>query len=370
LLLCRLGTGRAELDSIENLRTFVAVADTHGLAAAARQLRVAASVVTKRIDQLESRVGARLFIRSTRRVTLTELGTRYLSSARRLMHDYDEVFAEMRCSAPPIEGHIRIKVPTPIAVAYMADTLAEFQEQFPRVTLDVVLTERAVNPSEEGFDIAMGAHPDSFSGVIEEEICLLHWVLCASRGYLNERGAPAHPSDLLHHDCLVFLPTGRTWLFEGPNGLASVDLRPKLSANESSVLKTAAVLENGIALLPLYAVAPALRAGTLVRVLDEFAAPTLSMKAFVPEDRARIPRVRALLAFIKSRYSPVPPWERGDLQAVVSALRQTSLTHENADQPTAVSITEKPSATRVVETKSSPAASNSPRKSRNVRSRP
>jgi DNA-binding transcriptional LysR family regulator len=320
LLRCRLGTGRAELDSIENLRTFIAVADTHSLSAAARELRLAGSVVTKRIEQLESRVGARLFSRSTRRVALTELGERYLSSARRLVHDYDDVFAEMRQSSQPIEGHIRIKVPTPIAVAYMADTLAEFQEQFPRVSLDVVLNERAVDPSQESFDIALGAHAGSFAGVVEERICPLSRAVCAAPGYLKERGAPRHPSDLAHHDCLVFLPAGRTWSFESANGLVSVDLRPKLSANESSVLTSSAIFGNGIALLPLYSVAPALRAGTLVRVLEGFTAPTLWMKAFVPEDRMRIPRVRALLAFIKARYSPVPPWETDDGHEAIDAV--------------------------------------------------
>jgi DNA-binding transcriptional LysR family regulator len=320
LLRCRLGTGRAELDSIENLRAFIAVADTHSLSAAARQLRLAGSVVTKRIEQLESRVGARLFSRSTRRVALTELGERYLSSARRLVHDYDDVFAEMRQSSQPIEGHIRIKVPTPIAVAYMAYTLADFLEEFARVTLDVVLTERAIDPSEEGFDIAMGAHAETFPRVIEERICPLHRAVCAAPEYLKDRGVPQHPSDLSHHDCLIFMPAGRTWQFESATGLVSVELRPKMSANESGVLTTAAILGNGIALLPLYAVAPALRAGALVRILDGFSAPTLWMKAFVPEDRVRIPRVRSLLAYIKAQYSPEPPWERGHLRSASPAL--------------------------------------------------
>jgi DNA-binding transcriptional LysR family regulator len=106
------------MDGIENLRTFVAVADTGSLAGAARHLGIAASVVTKRIDQLESRVRQRLFRRSTRHVTLTEFGVRYLPSARRLTHDYDEVFAVMSHSPEQIEGHIRIRVPTPMAVGF------------------------------------------------------------------------------------------------------------------------------------------------------------------------------------------------------------------------------------------------------------
>ena len=154
------------MDGIENLRTFVTVADAGSLAAAARHLDIVASVVTKRIDQLEARVSTRLFKRSTKRVTLTEFGARYVPQARRLIHDYDEVFAEMSHSPRQVEGHVRIKVPTAMAVGFMADTLAKFQRQYPRVSLDVVLLERptGVNPSEEGFDIAIGGSAQLLPG--------------------------------------------------------------------------------------------------------------------------------------------------------------------------------------------------------------
>jgi len=298
------------LDGIENLRAFVAVADVGSLSGAARELGIAPSVVTKRIGQLEARVRARLFTRSTRRVTLTAMGSRYLSSARRLMHDYDEVLAEMSHSRQQIEGNIRIKVPTSMTVGYLAETLAEFQQRFPLVSLDVALIDRAVNPRAEGFDVALAALPISFQGVIDEPICPLQRFVCAAPSYLEERGAPKHPHGLTEHDCLVFLPAGRTWLFETAREIVSVDLRPRMTANDAVVLTAAALEGNGIALLPSYAVAAALRAGTLVRVLDGFTVPTVWMKALVPEDRAGIPRVRSLLTFLKERYSPVPPWDR------------------------------------------------------------
>jgi DNA-binding transcriptional LysR family regulator len=298
------------MDSIENLRTFVAVADGGSLAAAARHLGIAASVVTKRIDQLEWRVRTRLFTRSTKRVALTESGARYLSSARRLIYDYDEVFAVMSHSPQQVEGHIRIRVPTPMAIAFMGETLARFQRQYPLVSLDVVLHERTVNPSEEGFDISISAAPTSFAGVIDEPICPLNKWVCAAPAYLERRGTPRHPRELAQHDCLLFAPVGRTWLFDTPTGPVSVDLRPKLSANDQFVLTVAALRGNGIALLPSYAIAAALRAGTLVRVLDRFTVPTLWIKALVPESRAGIPHVRSLLAFLKAHYAPVPPWDR------------------------------------------------------------
>ena len=184
------------MDGIENLRTFVAVADAQSLSGAARHLGIAASVATKRIDQLERKVRTRLFTRSTRRVRLTEFGARYLSPARRLIHDYDEVLAGMSRSLQQIEGNLRIKVPTPLAVGHMAEVLAKFQQQFPLLSLDIVLAERAVNPLEEGFDIAIHGLPDSFPGVIDEPLFPLHRLVCASPAYLERRPAPKHPREL------------------------------------------------------------------------------------------------------------------------------------------------------------------------------
>jgi DNA-binding transcriptional LysR family regulator len=300
------------MDRIENLRTFVSVADRGSLSAAARHLEIAASVVTKRIDQLESVVCTRLFARSTKRVTLTEFGTRYLPQARRLIHDYDEVFAEMSHSPRQVEGHIRVRIPTPMAIGFMAAALAKFQRQYPRVSLDVVLQDHGVvSPSEEGFDIAITGSARSFQGVIDEPICALNKWVCAAPAYLEKRGTPQHPRELARHDCLNFESLGRTWQFESATGPpVLVEVRPKLSANDQFVLTVAALRANGIALLPSYAVSAPLRAGTLVRVLHRFTVPSHWLKDTVPEGRAGMPQVRSLVAFLKAQYAPVPPWER------------------------------------------------------------
>jgi DNA-binding transcriptional LysR family regulator len=110
-------------------------------------------------------------------VTLTEFGARYLPQARRLIHDYDEVFAEMSHSPRQVEGHIRIRVPTPMAIGFMAEALAKFQRQYPCVSLDVVLQDRPLlSPGDEGFDIAVTASAKSFPGVVDEPICPLEQV--------------------------------------------------------------------------------------------------------------------------------------------------------------------------------------------------
>ena len=303
------------MDRIENLRTFVTVAATGSLSAAARHLDIAASAVTKRIDQLESRVRTPLFKRSTKRVTLTEFGARCLPQAKRLIHDYDEVFAEMSHSPRQVEGHIRIRVPTPMAIGFMAQALAKFQRQYPRVSLDVVLQDYgramgiAPSPSDEGFDIAINGGR-SFAGVNNEPICLLHRWACAAPAYLEKRGMPQHPRELAQHDCLLFESFGRTWQFEGATGPVYVDVRPRLSANDQFVLTVAALRANGIAVLPSYAVSSALRTGTLVRVLLRYSVASTWVNAVVPQGRAAAPQVRSLVAFLKARYGPVAPWDR------------------------------------------------------------
>jgi DNA-binding transcriptional LysR family regulator len=139
--------------------------------------------------------------------------------------------------------------------------------------------------------------------------------VCAAPAYLDKRGTPQHPRELARHDCLLFPATGRTWQFESATGPVSVDVRPKLSANDQFMLTVAALRATGIAILPAYAVSSALRAGTLVRVLHRFTVPGVWIKATVPEGRAAAPQVRSLVAFLKARYAPVPPWDQGKLNA-------------------------------------------------------
>jgi DNA-binding transcriptional LysR family regulator len=137
----------------------------------------------------------------------------------------------------------------------------------------------------------------------------LHRLLCASPGYLARRGTPTHPRTLAEHDCLLFTPVGNTWAFESDKGLLTLDVRPKLSGNDMNILAAAAAEGNGIALLPTYAAAQFLRAGTLVKVLQGYRIPSVWIKATVPERRANIPRVRKLLDFVRAQLSPIPPWD-------------------------------------------------------------
>ena len=205
-----------------------------------------------------------------------------------------------------------LKIPTTLAVPYHGTILGRFQAQHPRVSLDVVLADRPLNPVEEGFDLAVVAFPASFSSVVDEPLCPLRRMVCASPAYLAARGVPRHPRELAGHDTLSFLPTGPVWTFRSDHGPIGVEVAPKLSANDNQVLLAAAREGNGVALLPSYVALPTLRAGELEEVLEAFPVPEMWVKALIPENRVQIPRVRALLAFLKGNLGQTPPWERPD----------------------------------------------------------
>jgi DNA-binding transcriptional LysR family regulator len=294
------------------MRAFMATARTSSFSAAARQLGVAASVVTKRVGQLEHQLGARLLNRTTRRVWLTEAGERFLPRMQAMLQDFDElVVGAAQTSAGP-EGHLRIKAPTTFGGRYLAPVLAGVQQRFPRITIDVVLVDRSVNPVEEAFDIALGIIPGSYPSVADIPICRYPRALMASPEYLRERGTPRHPRDLAVHDCLTFMPAGNVWSFESQHGTINVTVHPRFSANDTQVLLGAAIKGNGITLSSSILARDALGDGRLVTVLDAYRVPEFWLKALVPESRLRSSAVTTLLLSLREGLAATGDWDMAE----------------------------------------------------------
>lgn len=294
------------MDTLDNLRAFVATAEAGSFSQAARQQGLVPSVIAKRVDQLEWRVRAPLFTRSTRRLRLTDVGERYLPEVRRLIREVDETLTGMARSGGGIEGHIRIKIPTTLGVLRLSALLHEFMAAEPMINLEVVLADRSVNPVDEGFDIAIGARPESYGQVQDHPLCPIHRRLCASPAYLARRGMPDTPAQLLDHDCLVFATSGLPWEFLGPQGLVGVAVRPRLKTNDGMALCRATLAGQGIAVLADYLVAPHLDSGALVEVLPRLRPPDLWLKALVPSSRIELPRIQALLRWLGGQLALSP----------------------------------------------------------------
>lgn len=296
------------MDVFQNLRAFLSVAETGSFSAAARRAGLATSVLTKRIDQLEREVRVKLFVRTTRTVVLTEAGRRWIERVRSLVADFDDTIRQASDAEHDLAGPIRIKAPTTLTVLYLADILTRFQTLNPKLRIEIILADRAVNPVDEGFDVAINAFDVTFSHVVDIPLCPLRRMLCAAPDYIARRGAPEHPRDLLVHDTLSFAPTGSIWSFNGPQGGTTVEVNPRMSANDGQVLLRAALAGNGIALLSEYLTAPRLKAGELVPVMPNYQTPELWVKILIPETRMQVARISALAEFLKEAFSPLPPW--------------------------------------------------------------
>ncbi|MBR1222910.1 LysR family transcriptional regulator [Bradyrhizobium sp. U87765 SZCCT0131] len=292
------------MDTLVNLQAFLATAESSGFSAAGRKLNVSTSVVAKRVTQLEEQIGTTLFHRSTRQMRLTKAGQQYLHRARSVVADVSDLLARMGEKDHDLADQLRIKAPTSLTIFRLADVFSAFQAQNPQVRLDIVLIDRPVDPVTEGFDIAIGAFPHAFGGVIDEPLCPMRRLLCAAPDYLARHGAPAHPRDLVDHTCLSFLPTGPEWQFDGPRGRVTVQVQPRMSSNEGYVLVKSAIAGNGIAFISRYLVEDALRQGSLCQVLPEYPIPDLWVKATVPERRANAAAVQAMLAALKQALTP------------------------------------------------------------------
>ncbi|MBI2728429.1 MAG: LysR family transcriptional regulator [Polaromonas sp.] len=302
------------MDTLANLKAFVAAADAGSFSAAARKLDLVPSVISKRIDQLEWRIRAPLFARSTRKLTLTDVGDRYLPTVRELVRQMDDALDGMARSSGDLEGHIRVKVPTTMAILYLSDILYSFLRSQPKISMDIVLADRSVNPLEEGFDLALGARPELYGGVQDIALCRLKRYLCASPAYLARRGTPQHVSELPDHDCVVFATTGPRWEFMSQQGLIGIDVRPKLRSNDGAAICNAAIAGSGIAVLTDYMAGPAIRSGQLVEILPEFEVPDIWLKALVPGTRIALPRVRMLLDWLKQHLEQLPPLDKATVQ--------------------------------------------------------
>ena len=300
---------RQAINTILNINAFLVVARLGSFSAAARELDVAPSVVTKRITRLEERVHTRLIVRSTRGLTLTPAGERLLPRFQRVVAELDELLIDTSSSQGEIDGHVRIKGPTTITSLYLGALFGEFQLNNPRVTLEVVLMDRSVNPLEENFDLVVGARAASYPNVVDIPLCTYPQTLCCAPAYLRTKPEPRHPGDLIDHDCLTTVLFGTTWPFETPRGAVSVEVRSRFHANDGRVILEGVRRGLGVAILPRYLVDEDLKGGRLVPVLDAFPLATYWLKALVPRIKMDRPAVRELVAFLKARTQSAPPWQ-------------------------------------------------------------
>ncbi len=298
-----------KMPQLIDIKAFLVTARAGSFSAAAREIGIAPSVVTKRVGRLEDGLGSRLFVRSTRRLTLTAEAERLRPRLQLLIAELEEALSGARPARRGVRGHLRVKAPTTLGSLFVGQSIARFQAANPAVTTELQLLDRSLNPLEEGLDLALGALPQSYASVLETPLCPYPRLLVATPGYLGKAGYPATPNELAEHQCLAFVPVGLTWSFESDKGTIKVDVRATFTVNDSRLLVAAALESLGLTVVPEFLVREELARGDLVSVLPDFPISPLWFKAMVPRNKAHRPEVVALLEHLRADFS-TPPWDK------------------------------------------------------------
>jgi DNA-binding transcriptional LysR family regulator len=282
---------------------FARVVETRSFTAAARALATTTSAVSKRIAKLEDRLGARLVERTTRRVSPTDAGVAFYERCARILAEIDDAeIAVARFGSEP-RGTLKASVPVIFGELHIAPLLPEFAARYPEVRLDISLSDRLVNMLEEGFDMSVRISSMNDSSLVARKLANGHGVVVASPAYLKKHGTPKVPTDLSAHECIRYslLTAQREWRFRVRGRDVSVPVRARLQLNHGGAIREAALAGLGLARLPHFAVAHALRDGHLVTVLEDFVLSDLSVFAVYPAGKQPRPTVRAFADFLAAK---------------------------------------------------------------------
>lgn len=295
------------------MRTFVRVAEAGSFAAVARQLDLARSAVTRQIAALEAKLGTKLIARSTRRLTLTSTGTAYLERCRDVLALVDEAEGELQAAGGDIRGRLRMSVPLSLGTRYLMPMIAEFTAAHPRLEVEIDFSDRRVDLISEGMDLALRVTARLDETTVARRIGSSRSVVVAAPAYLARRGRPAHPRELIEHECFGYVPALRSkWPFFINGRLTWVRTHGRLHANNGDALLKATIQGLGISYQPTFIVADALRAGSVVPILERYPCQDLGVFAVFPGGRYLARPVRAMTDFLAGRLAGTPEWDRID----------------------------------------------------------
>jgi DNA-binding transcriptional LysR family regulator len=285
------------MDRLTSLTVFVQVADSGGFSAAGRRLNMSTTMVSNHVQALEDRLGARLLNRTTRKVSLTEVGKAYYDRCTQILADIeaaDDIAGALQ-STP--RGTLRIYTATHI-VPFIAPVVAGFLSSYPDVKVDLTMGERTIDLIDEGFDVAVRLTPPPDSSLIVRSLATWRHVLCCSPGYLEAHGRPQQLAELADHNCVrhALYPFEDGWHFvDRKDAPASVRVSGNLISNSGDTLRTAALQGVGICLVPGFLISDDLEAGRLVRLLSEYRPVEFAMNAVYPHRHHLSAKVRSFI---------------------------------------------------------------------------
>jgi len=300
------------MTAFDEMNSFVRVVEAGSISKAAEQLGMAKSGVSRRLADLESRLGVRLMNRTTRRSSLTDAGRTYYEGAVKLLSDVAELDAVVADSEASLEGRLRLAAPLSFGLCHLAPAIEEFVEAHPAVLIDIDFSDRQIDLVAQGVDLAIRIAELRDSSLKARHICPIRLMLCASPAYLERHGTPRKPDDLAGHRILHYDIGGGSVLrlADGRGGEQQVHVEPQLVANNGDFLCDMAISGHGIILTPTFIAWQALATGELQALMSDYWPPPLNAYAVYPQTRYLSRRARSFIDFLAERFGTNPYWDQ------------------------------------------------------------
>lgn len=294
------------MDKLTSMNVFVRVARGGSFASGARELGISRAMATKHIMQLEGSLGTRLFNRTTRSLSLTDVGASYLERCQQVLLDVEEMEAAVTHLQTEPRGLLKISAPPVIGATHIARAVAEFLKTYPDLTIDMVLQSSPGDLIEEGIDLAiyLGALDDT--SMVARKLASSSLVICGSPEYLNKHGVPQTPEDLANHSCLVnwAIAPRNKWQFKSETGVKIINVSGRMQSNAAHTIRIAALNGLGLVMLPIYIVGSDIEKGTLKMVLENYSLPPLDIHAVYPHRKYLSAKVRSFIDFLQEWLEP------------------------------------------------------------------
>jgi DNA-binding transcriptional LysR family regulator len=296
------------MDRLTAMGLFVRIVETGSFSAVAREMNMTQPTVSKQLTALERQLKTRLLNRSTRQLSLTEAGSVNFESSKRIIATVNEAEANLGVLQTQLTGTLRINSSIGLGQMYLGPLVLKFQAQHPGLLLDLAYVDRFVDLVEEGIDVAIRIGRLMDSSLAARRIGTSQRCLIATPAYLKKYGVPETPTDLVHHNCILYayLSTGNEWFFQGKEGEIRVKVSGNLRANNGEAIKQAVMADLGIAASPDWLVREDLKAGRLQEVLRDFVPAPTEINAVYPSSRHVSAKVRAFTEFLKTEFQKIP----------------------------------------------------------------
>ncbi|WP_372815782.1 LysR family transcriptional regulator [Psychrobacter sp.] len=299
------------MGQLEDMAMFVRVVEAGSITKAAEQLNIAKSAVSRRLKELETRLGSQLISRTTRQSNLTQAGEQYYQKVHHILSEVDALNEETSGTPTRIEGTLKMTAPLSFGLMHLNDVIDEYANQHPELKFELDFSDRHTDLIEEGFELAIRIRELQDSSYQAKRLALIRYALCASPEYLERMGTPKTFDDLSEHEFLQYgmSKSSAIELIDKQGKKHQVAVNGKIKANNGDFLREMAVKGHGIAFLPTFITYQALISGELVPILQQYQLPTLNAYAVYPKNRFLSQRCRYLIDFIAERFGDNPYWD-------------------------------------------------------------